>query len=190
VVASQIGGAWDTLLDAGHQVWAATASSDYHSENDYPPCTFSRTYIQVPERTHTGVLQALHAGTYWAVHGDVLRYLLFTVSAPGLAVPAAPGETIAIGRGASVTTRLVLERGPGGDGPLSVEIIGNCRAGKPALIATLDIEPGRQETGAAVPNLRPGSDATSCYLRARVRKRSTDGDDLLAYTNPVRLRLR
>lgn len=190
VVASQIGGAWDALLDAGNQVWAATASSDYHGETDYPPCTFSRTYIQVPERTHTGVLQALHAGTYWAVHGDVLRYLLFTVSAPGLAVPAAPGETIAIGQGATVTARVALERGHGGDGPLSVEIIGNCRAGKPGLIATLDIEPGRQETGAPVPNLRPGSDAKSCYLRVRVRKKSTDGDDLLAYTNPVRLRLR
>ena len=190
VFASEIGGAWDALLDAGHQVWAATAFSDYHSERDYPPCTFSRTYIQVPERTHSGVLQALQAGTYWAGHGDVLRYLLFTVSAPKLTVPAAPGETIAIARGATVTTRVALERGPGGDGRLSVEIIGNCHAGKPALIATLDIEAARQEADAAIPNLLAGRDATSCYLRARVRKRGADGQDLMAYTNPVRLRLR
>lgn len=191
-VASSVGGAWDVLLDGGANVWGAIASSDYHGEQgDHPPCTFSRTFIQVPERSPAGVLQALHAGTYWAVHGRILSYLLFTVSAPGLSAPAAPGETIAIREGKSVVARVALERDPDGEaGALSAEIIGNCRSGTPALIANLDLAPTAQNAETSVPGLQPGADRASCYLRARIRKKGQTGDDWLAYTNPIRIKLR
>ena len=190
-VASVPGGAWDVLLDSGMNIWGAIASSDYHGEQgDHPPCTFSRTFIQVPERSPAGVLQALHAGTYWAVHGRFLKYLLFTVSAPGLSAPAAPGEAITIREGKTVVARVALERDDAGEGPLSAEIIGNCRSGKPALIANLDLAPAAQQVETSVPKLQPGSDRASCYLRARVRKQGPGGDDWLAYTNPIRIKLR
>ena len=73
-VITQIGGTWDKLLGEGNNIWAALATSDFHNYNmDYYPCEFSRTHIFVPENTAEGVLQALHAGSFWADHGQLLQ---------------------------------------------------------------------------------------------------------------------
>ena len=191
VVVSRVGGTWDTLLDSGLSVWSAQASSDYHGDgDDYPPCAFARTFIQVPERSHAGVLKALHAGSFWAVHGRMLRWLLFTVSAPGLTLPAAPGERIAYRVGKEVRVRVALERDPDvGVGPLSAEIIGNCRSGTPEIIAILALDASTQDVETYLPGLRSGADMASCYLRVRIRKKGQDNDDWLAYSNPIRIRL-
>ena len=51
-VVAEIGGGWDQLLDAGHDVWGALASSDFHEDrNDYPPCRFARTMVTVDSGT-------------------------------------------------------------------------------------------------------------------------------------------
>jgi hypothetical protein len=191
-VAATVGGVWDALLDRGHNVWAALASSDYHGEKmDHPPCSFSRTFVQVPERNQAGVLKALRAGTFWASHGRFLQHFLFTVSAPGLTVPASPGEVIRYRRGAQARVSVTVERAGGPDAtPLTVELIGNCRSGNPELLATIILESKLSTAEMPVAGLTPGTDKESCYLRTRVRKQGQDGDDWLAYSNPVRIKLR
>ncbi len=191
-VAAVVGGVWDTLLDRGQNVWAALASSDYHGDKaDFPPCGFAQTFVQVPERSPAGVLKALHAGTYWASHGSFLGNFLFTVSAPGLDVPASPGEVIRYRRDAQVRVSVAVERAGASDAALlTVEIIGNCRSGKPEILAAVVLEPNQSEVGMPIEHLTPGADQQSCYLRSRVRKQREGGDDWLAYSNPVRIKLR
>ena len=189
-VAARVGGVWDTLLEQGQNVWGALASSDYHNDGlDYLPCAFSRTFVQVPERSPSGVLKALHAGTYWGSHGRFLNELLFTASAPGLIVPASPGEVIRYRRGGQVRVNLTVGRaGEAGKGPLAAELIGNCSSGKPELLATLALGADQSAAETTVAGLARGADGQSCYLRLRVRKKAPD-DDWLAYTNPIRIKL-
>lgn len=190
--AAQIGGAWDRLLERGMSLWGAIANSDYHSdERDYEPCRFSQTFLQVPERSAKGVLQAIRAGSFWAGHGRVLESLVFTVSAPGLVVPASPGETIRFRPGGEVSVRVVAERNSvSPPGPLVSEIIGNCRSGRVELIASLTIEPGSSEAELSNLPVMPGSDGATCFLRARVRSAEGDIGNLMAYTNPIRVKMK
>lgn len=189
--AAQVGGPWDRLLARGVNLWGALADSDYHNDQwDEEPCRFSQTFLQVPERSTTGVLQAIRAGTFWAAQGKFLRHLSLTVHAPGLTVPASPGEIIRYRTGGEVSVRVAAERSvAAADRSLSAEVISNCRGGKTETVATVSLEPGKSEAEVPIRNLTPGDDGASCYVRARVRNaRGTDGD-LLAYTNPVRIRL-
>jgi len=94
-VVAEPGGGWDRLLDAGHDVWGALASSDYHERrNDYAPCRFARTTVTVDKDDARGILRALRAGSFWAGHGGVLSELWFILVEPALPLPATPGETV------------------------------------------------------------------------------------------------
>lgn len=190
-VASITGGVWDELLDQGEDVWAALANSDFHNESlDYLPCNFSRTHIQVPEKSISGVLQGLRAGSFWADHGRILNQLEFTVSTPGLDVAATPGEIIQVEQDASLLVGLHIERGPGGENiPLSAELISNCANGIPRLLGKKLIAANRNTTSWKIEQLNTGKDGKSCYLRGRVGKQNKQEADLLAYTNPVRVML-
>ena len=96
-VVAEIGGTWDRLLDAGHSTWAALAVSDYHHpDKDFPPCSFARTHLRVPQPDYRGVLLALRAGSFWADHGHILEDLAFVAVHESLPMPATPGETIAL----------------------------------------------------------------------------------------------
>ena len=191
-VAAQVGGVWDRLLARGVTLWGAIANSDYHNEDyDEEPCRFSQTFLQVPERSAKGVLQALRAGTFWAGHGRFLRHLTFTVHAPGLTVPAAPGEIIRHKVGGQISVHVIAERAAGTiDLPLTADVIGNCRTGRIESIAQVTLEPGRSEAELTTLQLVPGEDAATCYLRARVRITQGSRGDLLAYTNPVRIKMK
>lgn len=190
-VVAQIGGAWDQLLDRGDSPWAALASSAYYKpETEHTPCEFSRTVVTVPEATASGVLKALHAGSFWAEQGRFLDYLQFTASAAGLEVPATPGETIRVIKDSPLSLRIALQRvAELSASPLSVEIIGNCANGKPQLLTTLNVEPRQSEIETELPAAAAGKDGTSCYLRARVRGRTVAGETALAHVNPIRVRL-
>ena len=191
LTSAQIGGVWDRLLSQGAMIWGAIANSDFHNDEwDKEPCAFSETVLQVPERSHKGVLQALRAGTFWAGHGKFLRQLSFTVQAPGLKLPAGPGEIIRHKPDAEAIVRIFLERAPSArTQPLTVELIGNCRGGRPEQIAAETLPAWKSAVEIPLRRSTVGEDGSSCYVRARVRNRSADGD-LLAYTNPIRLRLR
>lgn len=189
---AQIGGTWDRLLERGISLWGAIANSDFHDdEGDEEPCRFAQTFLQVPEQSAKGVLQAIRAGSFWAGHGRVLRNLMLTVNAPGLVVPASPGETIRFRSGGKVSVRIVAERMPGAaTRPLVAEIIGNCQSGRVELIASLTIEAGRSEADLLGLPVVSGSDGATCFLRARVRSIEGDAGDLVAYTNPIRIKMK
>jgi len=191
VTSAQVGGVWDRLLSQGMMLWGAIANSDFHNDEwDKEPCAFSETVLQVPERSHKGILQALHAGTFWAAHGKFLRQLTFTVHASGLKLPAGPGEVIRQKPNGEASVRVVVERTPGARAqPLVVELIGNCRSGKPEQLASETVAPEQNTVEVSLRGLTVGEDGSSCYVRTRVRNRTPDGD-LLAYTNPIRIRLR
>jgi PHP domain len=187
---TQIGGAWDQLLDRGENPWAALASSDYHkAETEYTPCEFSRTVVIAPDATAAGVLKALHAGSFWASQGRFIDYLLFTAQAHGLEVPASPGETIRVAPGTPLRLRIAVERfADAGAHPLAVEVIGNCKSGKPEQLAKLTLDAKQSDIETTLAAASPGADGTSCYVRARVRGQTAKGEPALAYLNPIRVR--
>ena len=189
-VVAEIGGGWDQLLDAGHDVWGALASSDFHEDrNDYPPCRFARTMVTVDSPDARGILRGLRAGSFWAGHGNVLKNLWFIVAEPTLPLPAAPGETIRLGAQAQPVFRIKVERSlehPAA--PLIVELIGNGVDGRPAPVAsgelaadadTFDWQPSQP--------LVSGADGRSAYFRARVTALDPARGKLVAYTNPIRI---
>ncbi|MGB5605093.1 MAG: hypothetical protein WBN51_01130, partial [Gammaproteobacteria bacterium] len=188
-VVSRVGGVWDKLLDQGEDIWGALAVSDFHeTEGDYAPCQYSRTYISVPEKSYQGIIQGLRAGSFWAEHGQILSNLVFMATNSDLAFMAVPGESVYLKAEHTIQLKVELQRGPAAiNEPLTIEIIGNSRSGKPELLFSevlpenvnaLSVEPGV---------LRPGADNKSSYFRVRVRKHIEDGPDLLAYSNPIRV---
>ena len=189
--AAEVGGLWDRLLARGIDTWGAFSNSDYHNDQwDHEPCAFSQTVVQVAELTPGGVLRALRAGTFWGGHGRVLRQLMFTVNAPGLTVPAAPGESIRYRKDGTLTVRISVERTAShAQTMLGAELIGNCRDGEPQSLAKADLPAGSNDAEWTVRDLRVGPDKSTCYLRARVRASGGANEGLTAYTNPVRIRL-
>ncbi len=191
-VVADIGGTWDQLLDAGHQVWGALAVSDYHGKMDHEPCAFARTHLRVPQRDARGVLQALRAGSFWAGHGRVLDDLVFIAVHPALPLPAVPGEALRLRSSAAMPAfRVAFTRGPNGnDLPLTVEIIGNGVSGKPEMVAGGEVGGESKAFDWTPKALVPGQDGRSAYFRARVTARLATGESLVAYTNPIRVILR
>jgi len=189
--AARIGDAWDSLLAAGVDVWAARAPSDFHStNNDAWPGQFSETWLYAPDRSPQGVLRALRAGSFFAAHGHIVREVVFTVDAAGLARPAWPGEVIEVLPQATITVRMDMQvpdhdwQGRPNridalelimiDGAGNAKIIANEPPNRkhPALLKTLDVLPG------------------GMVLRARGRRVVEAGPDLMFYTNPIRIQTR
>lgn len=191
-VVAEIGGVWDTLLDHGHNVWGALASSDFHNEKgDYHPCEFARTHVQVPEKNPRGVLQALRAGSFWAGHGQILDHLLVVLSAPGLDIPLSPGEVARLESDSTIRISVAVKRGAGADSsPLQIELIGNGRSGHPELLDSKSLPLEKDSIDWTYSNLKDGADGRSVYFRVRVRKILENEPDLLAYSNPIRIVLR
>lgn len=188
-VTAEIGGVWDQLLDRGHNIWAALAVSDFHNkEIDYSPCEFARIHVYPEDRTARGILAGLRAGSFWADHGRILDDLLFTLSVPGLSLPVTPGEVIRLHTAQPLQFTVLLQRGVAAlESRLIVELIGNGRSGKPELLFTQSLQPdeNRVDWTLAVPVA--GADGTSAYFRVRIRKPVDDGEDLMAYTNAIRV---
>jgi hypothetical protein len=188
-VAADIGGAWDQLLDEGHNIWAALAVSDYHNEDlDYSPCEFARIHVYPEDRSARGILAGLRAGSFWADHGHILDDLLFTLSVPGLSLPVTPGEVVRLRSSQPLQFTVLLQRGTGSkDSRLIVELIGNGRSGKPELLLAQSLLPDENRVDWTLTDPVTGSDGSSVYLRVRIRKPVEDGADLMAYTNAIRI---
>ena len=140
------------------------------------------------DRTAESVLRALQAGSFWADHGRILADLLMIVSAPGLPLPVSPGEVARVERASPIHIGVALQRGMGALGsPLEVELIGTGPAGRPELVAAVQLSPQDEKVEWTFTDLTPGGDGISAFFRIRVRKRVDDGPDLMAYSNPVRV---
>lgn len=99
---AKVGGVWDTLLSEGRRFWAF-GNSDFHidsekaatkpgSEPDFWPGEYSKNYTYVAEKSYQGILDGMRSGNSFAVLGDLINALDYTVSNNG--VSATMGESL------------------------------------------------------------------------------------------------
>jgi hypothetical protein len=190
-VAAQPGDAWDTLLQRGVDVHGAMASSDFHNANpgdlnDFWPCQFAETSYYVPERTPAGLLRALRAGAFYAVHGHIARRVELRLNAVGLPRPAVVGERLRAPLGSVLTASLNL-RIPEADW--------NGAVNRVDVVEFILVTPGGvlvhphavSGTGDQRVDQPVTLDAPSLVIRARGRRIVPDGPDLMFYTNAIRV---
>jgi hypothetical protein len=188
-----IGDAWDELLLRGEDVWGALANSDFHQRegplaNDYWPGEFSETWIYAPERSAKGVLAAVRAGTFFGVHGKIVREVRLSVDAANLLRRAEVGEVIQVATGEplSVTVDFLSPTDDWKGAPNridEVELITITRTGAQSVI--------RQKPRTTAPALTFACKAPSggVVFRARGRNSQADGPAYLFYTNSVRVQV-
>ncbi|MCA9174272.1 MAG: VanZ family protein [Planctomycetales bacterium] len=185
--AMQIGAEWDRQLQAGELVWGALASSQFSdSKQDYWPGEFSATWAYARDSSATGVLEALHAGSFFGAHGGIVEQLRMMVDAPGLQRSAEVGETIRVNAGTSVTVvvRFEIPKTDWTGQPNrvdEVELIGVFPDGARSLAKHQPSEMG-SALGAVVKI--PTGGAT---LRMRGARIAGDGSRWECYSNPIRI---
>jgi hypothetical protein len=190
-VAARIGDAWDTLLQEGIDIWAAYAPSDFHSESlaglgDYWPGQFAETWVYAPERSSAGVLRALHAGSFFADHGRIVREAELRVTAPGLPRAAGAGEVISVAKNSEASVELSFKVPaeawrPGPNHVDLVEIIAIDRS------SARVIAQGRPEAAGPAIAKTVQVPADGIVFRARGFSLLETGTRLAFYTNPVRV---
>ncbi len=186
-IAGNVGDIWDQMLGSGYQMWGALASSDFHNlEEDFPPCTFSRTHVEIPERSHEGVLQALRAGTFWADMGMILNRFDLSAKVVGVDTVARPGSVVQLGEDKNIELNISLTRSGGSLGKsLTVEFISNCSDGNPAIVGSSVVSENESFVRLMLPALSEGTDRRSCYVRSVVRLED-ETDPKVAMTNHIR----
>lgn len=185
------GDTWDRLLQSGIDVWGARAPSDFHFREgknaaDFWPGEFSETWIQVPDRTTSGVLRAIRAGSFFANHGGIIRRAKLRVRVDGAGRSAQPGEVLEVPAGSRVRVEFEADVPP-------TDL--NGRANSLSAIELIIVEddqvraialPGTDERKLTVSHdvaIRGGS----AVFRVRGRRSIADGPDLMFHTNPVRV---
>lgn len=77
VFMSKIGGVWDALLSEGRRWWVS-ASSDYHTDDDFYPGEYQKTYTYVTERNDPqALIDGMRSGNTFIVTGDLITGLSF-----------------------------------------------------------------------------------------------------------------
>ncbi len=120
---AEIGGLWDALLGEGRRWWIFV-NSDFHSDaGDFWPGEYAKTWLHVVDKNNDGqftdeeVVQALHSGNAFAVHGDLIDSLDFQAHHKRA---SSMGETLTVKPGATVDL-LIRYRSPArnhhGDSP-------------------------------------------------------------------------
>ncbi len=178
------GAAWDRQLQGGKPMWGALATSDFHGESngDYWPCEFSATWLYARERSAGAALEALRAGSFFGVHGDIAREVQLTLTAEGLPRPAMAGESVRLPSGAELTLE-VRATVPPADW-----------AGQPNQIDRVELIAVTRDSAEVVHSgpladgglrYRMTAPAGGLVIRARGRRVVEDGPDLQFYTNPI-----
>jgi len=184
---------WDLYLSSGQTLWAALARpASGNGDVDAQPCSSSRMHIATPERSYTGVLRALEAGTFWSDHGLLLDHLALEVEFDGIPRALAPGESADVFSSDSVAlARVNLERGAGGAGAaLDIDFISSCLDGQSQIISR-QLSAYQSSAETLLPLQATGKAHNSCIIRARVRRQArTPEPELVAYTNYIRVHLR
>ncbi|MDR2938567.1 MAG: hypothetical protein LBU92_06510 [Prevotellaceae bacterium] len=102
---AKIGGLWDAMLSEGRRFWLV-ANSDFHRDvangtGDFYPGEYHKTYISMKDRSAQGFVDGLRAGNLYAVNGDLIDKLEFSVNT------ATMGETLITGSD-NVTVKIVV----------------------------------------------------------------------------------
>ena len=190
----EVGAEWDQLLQAGRDLWAARAPSDIHEAEgpkalDYWPGEFSETWIYAADKSPEAVIQALQAGSFFAVHGHLAREVGVFVDAAGLERPAQVGETIEVAAGTELSLRI------------SCQIPEQDWQGMPNRLDQVEligIYPGVEKVAETLVTYPPESGQTEwthkilapaggLVVRARGRREMGADGDCLFYTNPIRI---
>ncbi|MDO6566337.1 acyltransferase family protein [Alteromonas sp. 1_MG-2023] len=181
---AEIGGGWDQLLANGERVWGALASSDYHNNiMDLPPCEYSRIHVNVPDKSYSGVLNAINAGTFWADHGNLLAKYQFTVEVGPKRQLAYPGAEVSLsGEDNIMLVNIALLRNkPYKNDFLRADIITNCENG--SVTASSHYIPPESSSQQLL--IAKNADVENCFIRSRVVFENTAGKNLAGYSNPV-----
>ena len=181
---ADIGGGWDTLLASGEKVWGAVSSSDFHNEGlDYPPCSFSRIHLEVPDKTYNGIISAFQQGTFWADHGGLLNNYVFNVEVGPENTLAYPGSTIDLGNKDEVMlVNVEVARAEKYKGDfLRVDAISNCRGGE--VTAIEKVLPPEESVFQLL--MSKSDSVEKCFIRSRVILEDLDEHKLSAYSNPI-----
>ena len=79
IFTSKIGGVWDALLSEGRRWWIS-ASSDYHSDDDFYPGEYQKTYTCVSKRNDPqALIDGMRSGNRFIVTGDLITGLKFRI---------------------------------------------------------------------------------------------------------------
>ncbi|AOZ09581.1 S-layer protein [Cupriavidus malaysiensis] len=88
-IVAQVGGIWDALLGEGRRIWNV-ANSDHHFEmangiysSSYYPGAYAKNYVWLKDGSAQSLLDGLRSGKGFAVYGDLINALDFTVSTGG-----------------------------------------------------------------------------------------------------------
>ncbi len=101
IFASKIGGVWDALLSEGRKWWIS-ASSDYHSDDDFYPGEYQKTYTYVTKKNDPqALIDGMRSGNRFIVTGDLITNLNFTVD------EAMMGQTLSTDK-KQVTIRIMV----------------------------------------------------------------------------------
>jgi hypothetical protein len=77
VFTSTIGGVWDALLSEGRR-WCISASSDYHTDDDFYPGEYQKTYTWVARKNDPqALIDGMRSGNRFIVTGDIISDLKF-----------------------------------------------------------------------------------------------------------------
>lgn len=178
-------GLWDLLLDRGVMAWAVLVSAATADDSAPRPCARVATHVQMPEQSVRGLLQGLQAGTFWAGQAGALEDLLFAVNAPGLSLPAGPGEALRVSATTPLQLYCAFRRAPALVGQvLHVEFVGNLRAGKADVLFRETVAADSDRVTVTVPSIDAPPPEAGFYVRVQVRSAA---GELLAYANPIRI---
>lgn len=79
IFVSKIGGLWDAMLSEGRHWWIS-ASSDYHSDEDFYPGEYQKTYTYVKEKNNAQeLINGMRSGNTFIVTGDLITDLNFKI---------------------------------------------------------------------------------------------------------------
>ena len=181
---ADIGGGWDTLLASGERVWGAVSSSDFHNEGlDYPPCSFSRIHLEVPDKTYNGIISGFQHGTFWADHGGLLNEYEFNIEVGEENALAYSGAIIDLARKDEVmlVNVTVTRAEKYKDDFLRVDLISNCRGGE--VTAIEKVLPPEERVFQLL--MSKSDSVEKCFIRSRVILEGLDEHKLSAYSNPI-----
>jgi hypothetical protein len=101
---AKIGGVWDALLGEGRRFWVF-ANADYHrASEDNLPGEYAKNYLMVHERSYKSLLDAMRAGNIFAVNGNLIDGLNFSIETKNN--NAGMGEILQVPKDSVVTVKI------------------------------------------------------------------------------------